>query len=314
MKRTVLMLCAVVSILSCASITVSPGENISILMFPENLNLQEIDGSFSTKPIIVIDPPVNGQSIFVGDDRSIIRIENVAIGEYQVHPLHFPSDFDFTISIEEDGDNNFIYTLPQFGLEYFFFSQKTQDPLNKDERLAIISALDPEEMLSVSAPGFLPADNLIPLISRFDGLEDLFSVNELTSSNLVGEIEELILYANETEPIQIRAFLIKDMLESQGLVSFVDVYSFDWQSYLELMKTDQFDLGRSGWSLDSNNMLVFLEYLIDLISINSPAIEAELKQGWDSLYSDDLQGYVAAVTEVHDYILQEGFVIPVFFY
>ncbi len=260
------------------------------------------------------------QEFYIGNQQGVISVPNVPPGSYTVHPVFMGTDLDVNIEAVANEITRRTIVIPDMRLEYYAVNPESVTDARFRRELA--SALDRDAVMADITDETLTYTSLYTLLPSAmlnDGLALNSSVVE-SGSVLSGTAgKDLTISYNENSTHGEVAASIKSQWEECGDIGTITTSGMSWDSLSTLRDNIDFEIIRSGWLMDSNNPIAFLKYLIEMVGFTSSeynAIIAELEGAHaDALLNLDYLSaadYIGYTNQLHDLILDEGLVIPIY--
>jgi ABC-type oligopeptide transport system substrate-binding subunit len=83
---------------------------------------------------------------------------------------------------------------------------------------------------------------------------------------------------------------------------------------LNRLEDSSLHTARAGWLLDSNNILVYFQKLIDQSHYEDAALTELVNTAQSALDSDEVDEYTGTLVLIHDHLIEHMVVIPLYYY
>ncbi|MBN2657468.1 MAG: hypothetical protein JXR86_10430 [Spirochaetales bacterium] len=325
-----LLLLSFLLVLACDDGTTTvDSDKITVRVIPDYL--EKIDGAYPAvldypvKAIVQVTPPVNGKSVFISDDNGFFTIDNVPDGSYTVHPLFTDSASDKTVVVSTGAEPEYheiVFPANGVGLYYYLFNltESGFPAFTTDFRLGMAKMLNRQSLLDAVEMVNAPAQNLVPPEYQYDGLENIQSISEdpdwLDNHVTADQPVDFEIYYNEHEGAHLNiATQFRNQIEAADSVGSITlIAATDWDDFLAQRNAFNFDLVRAGWLMDSNNMLMYFQVLVDQAGYENAEFDRLVADAEAALGNGDLSAYVAKNVAIHNLLLNDALIIPVYYY
>lgn len=280
-----------------------------------------IETSYNLESIVVIDPAIDGQELFVGDGAGVIQISDVPTGSYDIHPAFSADSYDITIEVNAGETTEEMIMVPRMGLYYYIVnvSSDVTALADSDVRTALSKAADRDAIVATVDSTLPVALDLLPPQLLYDGLSGLDQITEdqtAAETLLSGTSSfdfDLLYNQTSSNKHQTIATEFKSQMEALSAVGTVTLVSQDYSTWLDRMADGTFDVARMGWVLDANNPLNFFELLMSQSGYSSTTLDTLVTEAQDELDNGDLTAHAAKLVEIHDHLLDAMVVIPIYY-
>ncbi len=278
---------------------------------------------YPAKSIVTITPAINGKNLFASDVNGFFDINDVPFGSYSIHHLFTDPSLDKILDFTSDSSyisDPILYPTDQ-GLYYYIFNlTETGNPaLTKDIRTGISKNLSRDSLLSSVNLENKSAYNLIPPGYAFDGLDGVKSLIEDTdwvNLDLIGSTSDdmrIQFYRMESDYHLNIAKSIKDQLQGTPAMGNVKLDELSWTSYLDNKKNHSYQVSTSNWIMDSNDMLEYFNYIVSVSGFSDSRFTTLESTAEAALTSGDLTLYLDSIEEIHNLLLNDIVLIPIFY-
>ncbi|NBC30386.1 MAG: hypothetical protein GVY29_10410 [Spirochaetes bacterium] len=300
----------------------------------------ELTESMNIDAILSIEPAIDGKRVFVTGGDGRLEIADVPVGDYTITPLHSSDAAAETVTVPRGVEVPVVVEIPRAGIYLYVFDHAVSNPPfnNADvrrafniavERSGIGTALAEDPDLSFdSAPPM--AYSYIPSVLEQSGWDvtTIADGNPAEAETLMSGVSPFSfeLLVNETdvsthETIAETVFpAIEELTEVGDMTPTAQAFS----DYTAALKAGDFEFGRFGWFLDSNNLYRYFQAITGSVDagatqyVNSAYESSEL----DSFLSDmksaldqgDVDAYETAVLAVNLLLIEDAFAVPLYFF
>ncbi len=280
----------------------------------------ELDYPVAT--IVEIIPAINGKEIYISDDNGNVLVENVPAGNYSIHPVFFDTTSDFTLTVTDEVTTDIdTVLLPNLGAIYYYTFNLTgsgNTDLTTEVRIALSKYLNRQDLLDSIASDKTPAYNLIPYNHMFDGLESVESIIEETTwadtnLSILTPIDFNILY-NTTDSNLDLANGFKDQIDIMTEIGIITLTDQVWDTYITTKVDMAFEVARSGWGFESNNFIDYFQALVDESGYSNASFASLILAAESALTSGSLDQYIDNIISIHNLLLSEMIIIPIYDY
>lgn len=314
-----LVVVTVSATVSCSmlfGISKAKGE-LKITSYAESVDEDTLGDDSNIKPVIHVEPAIGGMRLFVGNQTGLIHITDVPEGTYTIHPLHLPDTYDVLVDVAPGEVTTRKIIIPQSGLVYCVINTDStvEELADSDVRMALAQAVDRNAVLDSFSSDETPALNLLPALWYHDGLNGLtdVDVSSVEDPGLDSPFSFNLLY-NETPENQSVAQTLESQWEALSFVSEVSGESQDWNTYLNSREGSSLHTARAGWLLDSNNILIYFQKLIEQSRYEDAALTQLINTAQSALDSDQVDEYTSTLVLIHDHLIEHMVVIPLYYY
>jgi len=318
--RLILVLCAVGTIISCPCL---PGNgSLKIRAYGESWASDPslITEDVKINAILDVTYPDGTKHTIVTDSLGYYDFGSVVAGDYLVQPRYLASSAAKTFTVMEGETTGGDLVIPGIGIYYYVLNPAKPQVSSLDVRRALCEAIIRENIRgSVSGSTGLPENNLIPI--SMEGSWSSFASSLIESIDGAnghladaGAIVLEILYNTSTTHAAI-ANTIKsewEILVGSGASSVsVTLNSKEWATYLDMVINRDYVVARSGWIIDSNNLLSLF---------GAPNIPADsgyteiLNETTVALTNLDFDAYEAGLVALNNYLIESAIVLPIYNY
>jgi hypothetical protein len=293
---------------------------LKITSYAAPLKEEDLGDESNIKPIVQVEPAIGGKQLFVGDQAGLIHITDVPEGTYIIHPLHLPDSIDVSVDVVSGGVTTKKIKTPESGLVYCVINtdSQVQELKNSSLRTALAQAVDRGAVLNSFSSDKDAALNLLPEIFYHDGLEGLANVDESADENpgLDAPFSFELLYNDSAESTENQsvAAALEEQWGDLSFVSDVTLNPQDWSTYQSKLDDPSLETARAGWLLDSNNVLVFFQKLIDQANYENSTLTGLLDAAQGALDSGQIDEYTSTLILIHDHLIEHMVVIPLYYY
>jgi len=315
---TVLIGVAIVTVVLLSGCPTGVAGSISGHSFSEGWTVESAAG-VPISAILMIDPPVRGQSVIVTGDGGFFELEDVPAGVYEIAPLHIDSVWAKQVTVRAGRESTVFVPTPEIVVEMLDFNLNVSDPPcdNVTVRRALSAALDRAALAasldSTACLTFFPTQMDISTIE--DGLDSA------PDSNLAGANADLtalsdfsieLLY-NDSSTVTTYMGELTGYLEAVSRVTSVNETVLPFDSYLGRREDGNYELSRLGWALDSNNLAEYLGIWRTggWTRYSNPAFDDLLDDANTAISVGDVGTYETKIVEAHNLLIQDMPSIPV---
>lgn len=326
-----LLLGAVVSAAALLSSCDEAGESgsaaLTLRVYRENTNPEDIVPDWELEPIVEISPAIGGQTLFVGDSEGYLRLTDVPAGSYTVHPVFADASYDVTVQVQEGATTEEVVLTPDTGLYYYIFNTQSSNVpefASADVRKGLSAGTVRRDLLDTISEDPTEAYTLLPPAFLNDGVsasdltsvtEDISTADSLLGSGASGEFGFEFLYNTESNNTHKK---IGEEWETQvdprtnvGTITLVEE---SFETYLTRREQFNFEAARAGWVMDANNLSNYLKTLAEHSNYSNQAFTDLVAAADSALSSGNVDEYVTRVVAMHNHLIDNGVVLPIHFY
>lgn len=312
---------------SCDDAGASASPNLTLRIYRENTNPDDIVPELELEPIVEISPAIAGQTLFVGDDEGYLRLSDVPAGSYTVHPLFAAESYDVTVQVQEGETTDEVVLTPDIGLYYFVFNtQSASVPEfgNAAVRKGFSVGTERQDLLTAISGDQTEAYTLLPPAFLNDGLsdsdltsvsEDREKANDYLDTGDTGVFDFEFLYNTVDDDTHKKiAEKWKQQMESLTNVGEVTPVEEALDTYLSLREQFDFQAARAGWLMDANNLSNYLKTLAEHSNYTNRGFTDLVTAADSALSNGSVDKYVTQVVAMHNHLIDNGVVLPIHFY
>ncbi|MFP4485309.1 MAG: ABC transporter substrate-binding protein, partial [Spirochaetaceae bacterium] len=130
--------------------------SLSITSWAEDFAQEGIDGldpNESVNSVLIVEPEIDGKTVFLTGEGGALDIDNVPVGDYTVRPLHAGSDYARSVTVAGGETVEIEVPTPSAGIYFYFFNHDSTDPPfnSTDVRQAFNIAIDRDSIVDYLA-------------------------------------------------------------------------------------------------------------------------------------------------------------------
>ena len=324
MKRNrtgiVVWLLAVVAVLGLLSGCSDALGGIQGYSFADGLTPETAEG-LGVYAILIIDPPVNGDSVIVTDADGYFDMSGVPTGTYTLTPLYAPAEWAVEVRVDLLGSPLVTVPTPPVGLNLLdVHCQSAVVQLQDAEvRGALSASIDRSAVATLmgqaSATSFFPEGlDISGFLASLDEVPnaDLAAGNAATGAVTPFSLE--LLFNDNDELVPFRDYL-DTAIGALNVITDVTVRTLPFADFLDERAAGNYEVSRFGWALDSNNLAQYLEIWRTggWTRYANSAFDAELDAAHAAIAAGNIDGYETHLVAAHNILVGDLPSIPVYY-
>ena len=340
--RGALVLVVVLAGASCAGMFGGGTGTLAIHSYSEIYgdSVSELTESMNIDAILSIDPAIDGQSTFVTGGDGRLEIADVPAGEYTISPVHTSDAAAVTVTVSRGVEVPVVVEIPRAGIYHYVFNHaKSDPPFDKADvrrafnvaidRSAIGSDLAAESALSFDSAPAMAYSYIPPAFEQPDWeVTTIDDGKQTEAASLTSGVSpfsfELLVNETVDSTHETIASTVFSGIEGLGAFGGMTPEAPAWTEYLAALKAGEFELGRRGWLLDSNNLYRYFQAISGLVDAgatqvidpgySSSELQSLLSDMKSALDQGNIDGYETAVLAVNTLLVDDAFGVPLYFY
>ncbi len=293
---------------------------------PSDLGDEAANG-FDT--LLGIEPAVNNSEYIICDGNGLFTLTDVPVGNYKIIPLYSNTDYQKEITVNEDSITEVRMITPPTIIKWLSFNcNLTSPPFNdKNVRRALGLSIDRSNVFpcldcETDYNDMQAVKNFIPPGLLNGGWADnavFFSYNTTEANSLLQDTGsfsfDILTNTNDSHITMLNKLV--PYFEALDKVTAVTITDKIWSEYTDDRSNGNFQLLRAGgWEMDSNNLLPFFRYLMNVYG-NTTVYGYEKQEildlidtGQAAIDRADIPAYESAVIAINNILVEDMPVIP----